>query len=191
MLKQQGSCPRLEPGDYVILKMTLFWERAHSDIVSRTHISNKFLTPLENPPLAGSNNKYTVSKVKYPPGFTLLEIIVATVIFGLVMVGLANIFISAKRYTLHARSRIQAAELGKLFLDPLQMQVRADSWDQINNLLRIPLGQESRSWTGTQEVLDGISFTPNYTVSRVRDSAGNDTGLRRVRVNITWAEPSP
>ena len=76
-------------------------------------------------------------------GLSLVEILVSLVIMGLVMVGLVNIFISGKRWTLHSRSRITAGELGRYFLDPLQMDVRQDTWDQSpvdpppNNLLTI------------------------------------------------------
>jgi Tfp pilus assembly protein PilW len=124
-------------------------------------------------------------------GLSLIEILVSCVILALVLTGLVNIFIASKRYILHSRSRMTASELGRFFLDPLQMQVRQDTWDQAGNLLRIPDGQEDISWTETPENLSGIDFTPNYLVSRVRDPTAADTGLRRVRANITWTNPAP
>jgi prepilin-type N-terminal cleavage/methylation domain-containing protein len=132
-------------------------------------------------------------------GFTLLEMLVAIIIFALVLTGLVSIFVSGKRYIIHARSRMAGGELGKRFLDPLQMQVTqgerataaGNGWDQANNSLRLP-GVENRTWTETPENLDNINFTPTYTVSRVRDPAtGNDTGLRRAKVDINWNEFAP
>jgi Tfp pilus assembly protein PilV len=130
---------------------------------------------------------------------TLIEVLVSAIILALVTTGLVGIFIAGRRQILHSRSRMTTGELGKLFLEPLQMQVRQgetspsanDGWDQNSNLLRIPAAQENISWTGATENLNSIDFTPNYTVSRVRDSLGNDTGLRRVRVTINWTEPAP
>jgi Tfp pilus assembly protein PilV len=127
-------------------------------------------------------------------GLSLIEILVSCIILALILTGLVNIFIAGKRYILHSRSRMTTVELGRFFLDPLQMHVRQgesvpgtaqDGWDQVNNLLQIPATQESWSWVGTQENLDNI-YTPTYTVSRVKD-----TGLRRVRVSINWTERAP
>ena len=61
-------------------------------------------------------------------GLTLLEIIVATAILALVIAGLANIFIAGKRYILHSRTKMTGGELGRYFLDEMQMQVREDTW---------------------------------------------------------------
>jgi hypothetical protein len=96
------------------------------------------------------------------------------------MAGLVNLFITTKRYVRHNRSRIQAAKLMKFYLDPLQMHVRQDTWDQASNDLR--LGTRS----GSQEFLDNITFTPNYEVTGLLNDC-----LRRVKLSITWTEPAP
>lgn len=121
---------------------------------------------------------FSASRIVLPRGLTLMEIIIATLIFALVMAGLANLFIAAKRLTLHARSRIQASELGKQFLDPLQMQVRQDQWgancvsNNANCLAELPVP------------LGGIDFNATYTSGTV---AG--TNLRIVNVTLNWNEP--
>ena len=51
--------------------------------------------------------------------------LIATIILALVLIGIVNVFISSKRWILHSRERMSAVELGKLFLAPLQQDVRA------------------------------------------------------------------
>ena len=118
-------------------------------------------------------------------GLTLLEIVIATVIFALIMTGLVNLFIAAKRLTLHARSRMQATELGKFFLDPLQRDVRQDTWETVNNCLN----SDGSNCDTTAQTLNNIDFTPQYQIDPVNDPAGNPTSLRRVVVTLTWDEP--
>jgi len=128
-----------------------------------------------------------------------MEIIVSVLLIALVLAGMANIFVAGKRYILHSRSRIAGGDLGRYFLNPLQMDVVAsekstgalDGWDQANNRLQIPLGSASSTWTGATHTVNNIIYTPVYTITRVNDGAGVDTGLRRVVVNISWTEPSP
>jgi len=115
-------------------------------------------------------------------GLTLVEIIVSIIILSLTMFGLTNIFISGKRYILHARARMAGGELGKHFLDPLQMDVREDTWDTAENRLRAP-----SSYTG-QSRINNIDYTANYTVS---DFGAAGPQLRRVVVNLIWNETSP
>jgi Tfp pilus assembly protein PilV len=115
-------------------------------------------------------------KARSSKGLTLMEIIIATLIFALVMAGLVNLFMAAKRLTLHARSRMQASELGKQFLDPLQMQVRQDQWGA--NCLGTGVCAPA-VW-----VLAPITYNAAYVVTGV---AG--TTLRRVDVTINWNEP--
>jgi len=128
-----------------------------------------------------------------------MEVLVSALLITMVLAGMASIFITGKRYILHSRARMTGGEVGRVFLDPLQMYVvesetspGADNgWDGTNNLLRIPIADDSRSWAGSQQRLNNIDYTPNYTVSRVRDAANQDTGLRRVVVSISWTELEP
>lgn len=122
-------------------------------------------------------------------GFTLLEIIISLVILALTMAGLTNLFISGKRWLLHSRSRMAGGELGKYFLDPLQMDVTQgqkspgaqDGWGQTNNCLT----------TGTNcpgaQTINNILYTPAYQNSALLADAQNPLGrLRKVKVDITW-----
>lgn len=110
-------------------------------------------------------------------GFTLIEIIVAAFVLALVTTGLAYVFLAGKRHLLHTRSKIQATELGRLFLAPLQMDVRQDQWG--SNCLSAGTG-----CLGAQTI-DSILYTPTYNISNV-----SGTTLRKVKVTINWTEPT-
>jgi prepilin-type N-terminal cleavage/methylation domain-containing protein len=119
--------------------------------------------------------------MKMKKGVTLLEIIVSTIILSIVMLGLANIFVIAKRYSQHTRSKIQAAEVSRFFLDPLQAQVRNDEWD--SNCLGTGncLGMCASQW------LNNINYQVTYCIT---DVAATPT-VRRVKITLDWNEPAP
>ena len=116
-------------------------------------------------------------------------------IFALIMSGLANLFIATRRHTLHAQSRMTVGEVGKYFLDRLQMQVRQDSWDTSSNYLTIGeykssadipcSGYDSYTIVGwlDEPYLDNISY---YPAQKVEDKDG--LGLRKVKLTICWQE---
>jgi len=113
-------------------------------------------------------------------GLTLIEILVSCVILALVLTGLVSIFIAGKRHVLHGRSRMTASELGRYFLDPLQMQVRQDDWGA-NCLSQ---GNCPNEIIGTAQGLDR-DYTATYTITN-NNPINN---LNKVRVDITWSEP--
>jgi len=118
--------------------------------------------------------------------FSLIEILVASVIFAIVLAGLAYLFVAGKYYITHSRSRMGGGEIGRHFLDPLQMHVRQDTWDSAGN--RLSVG----SWAGGAESLGlgGVTYSPEYTVSKVI-VGGTDTELRKVKLKISWPEQNP
>lgn len=111
-------------------------------------------------------------------GLTLIEILISTLILSLVMTGLANIFLAGKRHVLHSRSRMAGGELGRYFLDRLQMDVRQDQWG--DNCLSGGAGCPAA------QTINNIQYNPAYNISDV-----SGTTLRKVKVNITWDEPPP
>ena len=112
-------------------------------------------------------------------GFTLVEIIVATVILCLVILGMASLFIGGKRWVMHSRDRMTGIQMGKLFVDPLQSAVRQDTWADAGNALYVG------TRTGTPISVNNVDYTPQYTVSDVT------TSLRRVITKISWTEAAP
>jgi len=101
---------------------------------------------------------------------TLLEILISVIILALVVTGLANVFVAGKRYIQHSRMRMTGGELGKYFLDPLQMQVRQDTW------ATNPLG--TNNITGA--VVAG--YTPTYTTTTL------PSNIKKVKVTVNWIE---
>lgn len=114
---------------------------------------------------------------------TLIEIIVSIVILALIIGGMANMFISGKRWVLHARSRMSGGELGKYFLDPLAQDVRQDQWASGNNCLTGGVNCPA------QETIENISYTPSYNVSDLNLSP--NSSLKKVITTISWQEINP
>jgi len=107
-------------------------------------------------------------------GFTLLEIIVASVILSTVVLGMLGVFVAGNNWVIHYRERATSAELGKLFVDPLQMDVRQDQWGS-NGLSTTPA---SATWT-----VNNKPFTATYATWTVPG-----TELRKVRTTVNWTE---
>jgi len=132
----------------------------------------------------------------YLTGLSLTEILVSTVILSLVALGLTNVFVSSKRQIVHSRARMTTGELGKYFLDPLQMYVRQDTWGQSGNQLTLgryrspnnTLIPDYSTYTPVtwleEPLLDNIIYYPAYQVTPM----GN---LRKVKFTISWNEPQP
>lgn len=125
-------------------------------------------------------------------GLSYIEILVSSILVAIVLVGLANLFFVAKRYVALGGSKGAGMELGKRFLDPLQMQVRQDTWGAAGNDL---------SATAPYRYCDDDGSTPNQTncpsqaqrtVNNViytsRYDIGNPTvyTVRRVQALIQW-----
>lgn len=84
----------------------------------------------------------------------------------------------------HRRYQMTAAQVAKVFLDPLQMDVRQDNWG--SNCLS-GNGSNCSSY-GTHPPINGITYSANYTIS---PPPVDGTNLRRVQLNVSWNEPSP
>jgi len=107
---------------------------------------------------------------------TLLEIIVSTVILALVMTGLVNVFVAGKRLLKHVQFRMAAGEMGRKFIDPLQVYVRQDTW----NTNCFSTGNISNCAISTSIA----PYNATYTIS----ANPSDSDIRNVTVNISWSE---
>ncbi len=134
---------------------------------------------------------------------TLAEIIISTVILSIVMLGLTNLFVSSKRYIALARARMTGGELGRVFIDPLQMYVRQDTWDDAGNALydggagvitycdSDPSTDENAvcsSMAVSERTFDRREYIANYNITS-NDFSGNTDTMRKVRTTINWNEP--
>ena len=111
--------------------------------------------------------------------FTLMEVIVASVIFTLVLLGLLGIFSAGNMHVVHSRERMTSGELGKLFVDPFQNAVRQDTWD--SNTLNVT----TTPVTGS-ETRNGRVFTSSTEIVAIT----GEPDVRRVVTTITWDEPA-
>ncbi|MFH1190906.1 MAG: prepilin-type N-terminal cleavage/methylation domain-containing protein [Candidatus Omnitrophota bacterium] len=116
-------------------------------------------------------------------GFSLIEVLVSAVVFSLVMLGMVSVFISAKRFMSHARERMVSAEIGKFFIDPLQMDVKFENWGQAGNIL-------TSGGSGVPQRINGVDFSGTHAVTAVPDATPLDPydNLRRVITTISWTE---
>ena len=118
-------------------------------------------------------------------GFSLVEAMVASVLFSLVLLGLISVFMSGGKHLTHVRERMTSAQLGKFFLDPLQIYVRQDTWDQVGNELMVG------SRAGVAQSINNRNFSEIHAVDdATTDSALVGTNVRRVITTISWIEPS-
>jgi len=129
-----------------------------------------------------------------------MEIFVSAIILALIMVGMVNIFISGKRYVLHSRARMTGGEIGKIFIDPLQLYVHQtqsdpansslDAWDapdNTNNLLSIH--NQSTPTAPNLYCGENPDSTTNLTPQWQDPNQTCSNATRRQLNNITyWAE---
>lgn len=138
-------------------------------------------------------------------GFTLLEIVISSIILAITSVGLAGICISGKKYIAHARARMAGGELGELFLNPLQSYVSQgersilafDGWDDVNNALRVTGGtlrycdsvvthtQQPFCPPQADRTLAGIEYSATYQIT----AHPSTDKIRKVVTTINWIEP--
>ena len=121
--------------------------------------------------------------MKKQNALTLIEILISTVVLALVFLGLLNLFMSGRKFLEHSQSRMGGGELGKIFIDPLQVQVRQSDWVNLGGTTTGNQLELNKSVTYTQS-LNGITYTATSTVYTV-DSAGI---LRGVQTKIQWQE---
>jgi len=125
---------------------------------------------------------------------TLFEVIISTIIFSLVMAGMASVFVAGKRHVVHSRERVISGEMGKLFLDPLQLYVRQNDWDTASNALRVvgsnyttycdsDAGHTQNPACPSERSVNNVAYTAEYNVSYA-----SGTDLRRVTTKVNWVE---
>lgn len=128
---------------------------------------------------------------------TLLEIVIAMIILATIMAGFANVSISGKRFILHARNRGVAGNVGRMFLDPLHLDVRNDTWLSAGSPLAVGTRYCDSSANPQQplcpsyqdRLVNNIAFDARYDVSSILAPAGVD--LRKVVVTLTWNDNAP
>ena len=115
-------------------------------------------------------------------GFTLIEVIVASLILVFTVAGLLFVFSSEKAALERAGRRIQAMDFARQTLEQLKNEVRADRWD---------IG-ELRIHTEAPQALPG-KFGANFAAQRgyvvTAGPAPIADSYRIVTVTVNWSEP--
>lgn len=123
-----------------------------------------------------------VKKDLYLAGFTLLEVLVSIIILVLCLTGMTSLFLSGKRLLFHAQYRTVGGELGRRFLDHLQMEVRQDGAG--GSCLS---GDGSSGCPGPQTI-SNLTWTPTYNIEDVTEISNSN--LRRIILNVQLPKPS-
>ena len=129
----------------------------------------------------------------FQKGLTLFEIIVSAIILSLAVLGLVSVFSSSRIHVQYSKTRASAATLASYLLNNMSMQVHeaetsagaSDGWNETNNPLYVLPGM-NKTLTGIPVPLNSVPFSPGYTISRVNDTLGIDTNLRRVQLAVNW-----
>ncbi len=122
-------------------------------------------------------------------GFTLLEVMVATLILVLVVAGTLAVCTAGERFVREAMHRTEALDFARQALEQLRDEVKASTWGSGNpsdplssgtHVLALPAGEFRDQWSGLRQYLvtdldwDGDSATAE---------------AKRVTVTVTWNEP--
>jgi len=112
-------------------------------------------------------------------GFTLVEVIVAAVIFLLSAAGLLATISAMSQPAAQSSREMTATLIGKQVLEELRQDVDAVTWDTVGANL-----EPAVAHVRPAVLVDGVTYTPTYTVTP--DPQG--TRGRVVNVTVTWNE---
>ncbi|HOY09885.1 MAG TPA: hypothetical protein PLB05_07405 [Candidatus Omnitrophota bacterium] len=114
-------------------------------------------------------------------GFSITEVIIATLIFSFVVGGSISAISALKKPAYASKGDVTAAYLAKQILEELRSDVRADNWNAGGLNPDGGPGGDGIYNNLNAVVIDGITYTPSYQVE-------NDTltGARKVTLTIDW-----
>ena len=115
-------------------------------------------------------------KYEYPNGFTLVEVVVASVIFAITAAGIVAMLSALSKPADEAQEAVAASLVGKQILEEFRKEVDMTTWDEPGGALAV-----GGPYTLPDVVIDGTTYTPTYTV--VEDAS---TGARRVDLHVDW-----
>ena len=111
-------------------------------------------------------------------GFSLIEVIVGTIILAVAFGGLFAAFIGTRAYVGRANQRLVAINIARRALEDLFEHVREDNWDTAGN----PLDPDAPIFNEPNYDIDGFDYNGNeYDVLAV---GGQD--YRQVNMNVEY-----
>lgn len=126
-------------------------------------------------------------------GFTLLELMIALMMLGVGVLGVAQVFAVANRHTAHAREETAAVCLA----EEIREKIMSESFEDIYSIFNgvdtndagsIPL--PAHDWATHVEDGLGIYGRGQIEVRRPEDDPGLSPGMVGVTVTMTWREGS-
>lgn len=134
-------------------------------------------------------NKFISTISKF--GFTLVEILVSTLILALVVSGIMASFISSQRFISRSQRRLQATYFARQMFEQLREGVNAQDWaNPLGTRLEVqpgvwrPCGIDLGTWDDLGSPFAG---TCDYMVEQA--PLQGPQGYRQVQVRIRWQEP--
>ena len=117
-----------------------------------------------------------ISKIKKNTGFSIVEVIVAAVIFTLASLGTFGAFSMARQTSSSSEQEIIAANYGRQILEDLRAQIDQGSW--ASWYLTCPA--TGADWPSSPTVDDAFQGTVVYKCTV------DATGAKKVTVTMTW-----
>lgn len=112
-------------------------------------------------------------------GFTMVEVVVATMVFTLTIAGLMAAISSLNRPAVESFEEVQATYIAKGLAEKLKQDINAELWDETNpTIYGLVQGSTYIISTVTH---NNINYGGTYTVTN--DPSG---GGRWVNITITW-----
>ena len=115
-------------------------------------------------------------------GFTIVEVLVAAVIFGIAALGVYMAIAGIQKPVAKSNRSLVAAYFGQRVLDNLRSEVDARKWDDTSSgLYPTAVGQPKV----ISDQIGGVIYNAVYDVQE--DSVSK---ARKVTMNIVWDDPS-
>jgi len=108
-------------------------------------------------------------------GFSLVEVVVASVVFAISAAGTIAMISSLNKPAHETSDAVTASLVGKQILEEFRKEVDMATWDEVDGKLAVG------DHTLADIVIDGQTYTPTYTV--VEDAS---TRARRVDLHVDW-----
>lgn len=111
--------------------------------------------------------------------FSLVEVVVATIIFLIASMGIFNIFSTVQNLSSDSDEEVVAANYGRQLLENLRGNVDQNTW----SAWYLTCDSTWHNWPSNPTVSDAF-YNLSGTVNYLCDPLPND--LRRVTVRLTW-----
>ncbi len=126
--------------------------------------------------------------IKIKKFFTLVEVIVSSVIMAIVFGGMFSSFLVAREYIKHSNKRSILNYVARSIFDDLKSKVRQDTWGDVSG----PLYAVNTAWTKyslPNYNIDGIAYgaaAPDDNFYQVRRVAGRD--YRELQITLNYPD---